>query len=177
MTESEIFNFLYSSPNLEQLKRNYFILIKRLHPDKGGTVEACQILNRVFDKLQRHPKFAARYEQDKKAYQEENRQPPESENYFVGEKTMNVIYTLCVLDGLHIELCGTWLWISGATFNYKDVLKNLGCKWAHTKKMWCFHETDWTRKKRHTLDMDEIRNLHGSQKIQQHSTYKLNKAV
>jgi hypothetical protein len=67
MTESEIFSFLFCSENLEQLKKNYILLVRKLHPDKGGSVEACQILNKVFDKLQRHPKFAGRYEQDKKS--------------------------------------------------------------------------------------------------------------
>jgi len=177
MSEAEIFNFLFCSENSEQLKRNYITLVRKLHPDKGGSVEACQILNKVFDKLQHHPKFSGRYEQDKKAYKDENREAPEKENYFVGKKTMDVISTLCVLDGLNLEICGTWLWISGATFNYKQVLKELGCKWAHSKKMWCFHESEWTRKNRHTLDMDEIRELHGSEKIKQHNTYKLNKAV
>ena len=177
MSESEIFNFLFCSENLEQLKKNYITLVRKLHPDKGGSVEACQILNKVFDKLQRHPKFAGRYEQDKKAYAEEKRTAPDESFYFVGKETMRIISILSVLDGLSLEICGTWLWIAGATFNYKQVLKGLGCKWASSKKMWCFHETEWTRKNRHTLDMDEIRSLHGSQKIEQHYTNKLKMEV
>ena len=177
MNESEIFEFLFSSPNLEQLKRNYIQLIKINHPDKGGSVEICQMINAIFDKLQRHPKFTKGYEQTKKAYQDENREPPKEDDYFVGKKTLEIISTLCVIDGLNLEICGSWLWISGNTYNYRQTLKELGCIFASKKKMWCFHESEWTRKNKHKLTIDEIRNLHGSQSIKQHNTYKLNKAV
>lgn len=167
MTESEIFNFLFCSVNIEQLKNNYITLVRKLHPNKGGSVNDCQILNKVFNTLQRHPKFAGRYEQDKKTYAEES----------ISKKTMEVISTLSVLDGLSLEIYGTWLWIAGNTFNYIQILKELGCKWAPAKNMWCYHDTEWARKNRHALSFDEIRNLHASHKIKQHYTNKLKMEV
>lgn len=48
----------------------------------------------------------------------------------------DVISKLINLEGLEIEVCGTWVWISGNTRQYKDKIKETGCKWASNKKMW-----------------------------------------
>ena len=45
-----------------------------------------------------------------------------------------------------LEIVGCWIWIDGNTYGYKDVLKEIGFKWAREKKKWHFH-TEAFRKK------------------------------
>ena len=68
------------------------------------------------------------------------------------------------MDGVEVELCGCWLWISGNTYAYKDHLKALGCSWASKKKMWSWHhQEDGSRFYRGKRSMNEIRSKYGSQ--------------
>ena len=46
---------------------------------------------------------------------------------------MNTIVQLKQLEGLNIDLLGSWLWIGGNTKKNKEALKALGCRWASKK--------------------------------------------
>ena len=66
---------------------------------------------------------------------------------------------------LEVELCGLWVWVTGNTKPHAAELgKNgLGFKWAPEKEAWYFPGVPSFNRKRRTLD--EIRNMHGSQKF------------
>ena len=66
------------------------------------------------------------------------------------------------LEGLVIEICGSWVWVSGETRAHKDVLKEVGFKWAPKKLMWSFNPSPKKRKFRSNWSMDQIRGVHGS---------------
>jgi hypothetical protein len=66
--------------------------------------------------------------------------------------------------GLDIEVCGTWIWVSGDTRPHKEALKEAGFKWAPKKMMWYFAGTK-TKGSRGKWDMDKIRESHGSVNI------------
>ena len=62
---------------------------------------------------------------------------------------------------IHIEICGTWIWVSGDTYPARDALKALGFHWAHKKQMW--HWTPDTKRQRtKAMSMEWIRDKHGS---------------
>lgn len=68
------------------------------------------------------------------------------------------------LPNIKVELCGTWIWITGDTKPVKEQLKELGCKWAPKKKKWFWRKpTDKKFWKKGELDMDAIRMKHGSE--------------
>lgn len=78
----------------------------------------------------------------------------------------NVIETtmkaLQEINGVDVELCGTWLWIDGKTYEVKEQLKELGCKWSRSKKRWYWHDPSkkgWSNGK---ADMAHIRQRYGS---------------
>ena len=52
---------------------------------------------------------------------------------------MDTIVQLKQLEGLNIDLLGSWLWIGGNTKANKEALKALGCRWASKKKLWYWH--------------------------------------
>ena len=82
-----------------------------------------------------------------------------------GEELNTVLSRLFSLKGLIIEVCGSWIWISGDTKPHKAELgKNgIGCSYSGPKKMWYYRSAESSKSKRgRGLDMDSIRGLHGS---------------
>jgi curved DNA-binding protein CbpA len=83
-----------------------------------------------------------------------------SANVDLGEelnKALNAVIGL----GLKIEICGSWIWVSGDTKPHKEVLKAAGYRWAPKKLMWSFCGGSRTSS-RGKFSMDDIRLRHGS---------------
>lgn len=79
------------------------------------------------------------------------------------------IKELALIEGIEIEICGTWIWVSGDTFHAKDALKALDFLWAHKKKMW--HWTPDTKRRRSkAMSMEWIRDKHGSMILTEEET-------
>lgn len=83
------------------------------------------------------------------------------------EAMNNVLNELLKMVGIHIEVCGAWIWVSGNTKPYKDILgkDGLGFYWASKKQSWYFRPDDWKSSARGNWSMDKIRTEHGSQVI------------
>jgi len=67
--------------------------------------------------------------------------------------------------GLHIEVCGSWVWVSGDTKKHKDKLKSLGLFYAYKKKMWYLKPAGYKSRKHKPVDMEKIRMTYGSEVI------------
>ena len=67
-----------------------------------------------------------------------------------------------------VEVCGSWIWISGDTKPCKDNLKRIGCRWSSKKKQWYWRPPGagrpWFRSS-NEYSMEEIRNEYGSTQI------------
>ena len=81
------------------------------------------------------------------------------------EKLAETMKKLQEVDGINVELCGSWLWIDGETYEVREQLKKLGCKWSRNKQKWYWHDPDkkgWSNGK--TM-MADIRAKYGSQYV------------
>ena len=138
---------------LDELKREYRRLVMIFHPDCGGSTEAMQQVNTdhdaMFELLKRSHNAGA----------DEAHQTTETPEEF-----RDIITALLKLDGLAVELCGSWLWIGGNTRANKEALKAAGCRWSKNKKLWYWHHAEdgarWSRGKK---SIGEIRSKYGSQ--------------
>ena len=75
----------------------------------------------------------------------------------------DAINAIINLEGLTIEVCGNWIWVSGETLQHKDILKKAGYKWAPIKKNWFYRPEEYkSNNKTAGLEMDTIRMKHGS---------------
>ena len=79
------------------------------------------------------------------------------------------------LDGLIIEVCGAWVWVTGNTYPYKDILKDNSYKYAAKKKAWHFRPENWKSRSRGKSTMEEIREKFGSEKPAMKGRSKLSK--
>ena len=149
---------------IEELKKVYFTLAQKLHPDHGGDEEEFKTLNSEYQTL--FPKF--------KDIHFNIKREKETDPEFYTAKTpckecaddfIKIVTALLTIDGIIVELCGRWLWISGNTKEHKETLKTLGCRWNADKKMWSWHYKEdntpyW--KGRKAMQMSQIRSFYGS---------------
>ena len=146
---------------LEDLKKEYKRLAMKFHPDINKDPQALEIMktiNNEYDQL-----FIKLKDIHNKEEKNHNRQNTETPEVF-----RNIINIIITMENIQIELIGSWLWISGSTYQYKDTLKELGFQWSKSKKAWYLSDNlnKFDYKKKTGLTMDKIKAIHGSQTIQ-----------
>ena len=138
---------------LDELKKEYRRLVMIHHPDHGGSTATMQDINTEYEK-----RFEVLKNQHN-ATADEHHKTTEAPEEFI-----NIINALIKFPGIIVELCGSWLWISGDTIPVKEQLKAAGCRWSSSKKMWYWHHPeDGSRWHKGKKTMQEIRNKYGSQ--------------
>ncbi len=158
MTRFKFFNNINS---LEQLRKEYKRLLKLHHPDNGGTKEASQTINNEYEALfkilkDRHNSKEAADTSDYKS----------STYDFEDDKALReALQKIIHLQGIEIEICGSWIWVSGNTYQHKAEIKAAGYKWSKNKSMWYFHNGEYRRGSRKTYTMDDIRFKYGSTEV------------
>jgi len=69
---------------------------------------------------------------------------------------------------LNLEFCGSWLWVTGNTFEYKDKLKELGYRYSSNKKCWYWRAYGDQSKATKPTSMEYIRQTYGSDLEEHH---------
>lgn len=145
--------YFMNCKTLEDLKKEYRRLAMLHHPDVGGTVEEMQAINAEYDAL--HEVLKQAHNQQADEYHQTTETP---------EEYREIIETLLRMDGLEVELCGSWLWIGGETRKHKEELKGAGCRWSSNKKLWYWrHAEEGHRWHKGNKTMNQIRSKYGSQ--------------
>lgn len=151
---------IFSTP-IEEIKRQYRKLAIKHHPDMGGKLEDMQRVNAEFDALKKRV-YNIHESQSGEVYTDQTQEAPDD----VTERFKDIIEKLIHMEGLEIEICGSFLWVGGNTKPNKDELKGMGFRWASKKKRWFLAPQGWRKKGRRELTMGEIRDSYGSQRIQ-----------
>ena len=122
------------------------------HPDKNGDKILSQMINAAWELLK--DKGDITYIQH-------------ADTIDMSARLLKAIDAAIVLDGVIVEVCGSWVWVTGETFKHKDKLNEAGYLYSRSKKAWYFNGslTKVIAKKRGSMSLDEIRNSHGSEVI------------
>ena len=101
--------------DIDGLKKEYFKLAKKYHPDAGGTTIQFQNLQAEYEKLLKSLLNGSTLSNEEK------------NNEIVIDKAIrDVIDSLINIEDINIELIGKWLWISGNTYPIRQTLKKSG---------------------------------------------------
>ena len=146
--------YFHNCKTAEELKKAYRTWAKKLHPDLGGNAEEFKVMQNEYEKLWERLKNIHTNSQGE-TYTKETTETP--------QEFINIINTLVRLNGVQVELCGSWIWASGNTQPYKDTLKSLKFRWAHKKRAWYYHSEPYRKRSHRELTLDEIREMFGSQ--------------
>ncbi len=152
MTETQIISEFKEIQGINEAKKIYKRLAKKLHPDVGGSDELFKMLNKIYNDIL------------------------ENKIYFSNDTKFDlelekVISQILHYENIVIEVIGSWIWIDGDTKSIKDKLKDLGFKWARNKKLWFYGEMK--RRNPKEQDIEEIRGKYGSQFVKTKEKEKL----
>jgi len=162
---------LDSYESLDELRAAFKKLCFVYHPDKHPSDKAEQytklfqamiaeyelLLNVFVPKA--NASEQARAKADPKYYAKTFTFEQESELGQMLSKLMN-------FKGLIIDICGTWIWLSGKTKENKDGIHALNFRYQGAKQMWYWtpYQTKFYRRK--VLSMDEIYEKYGKHTIE-----------
>lgn len=151
-------NGQYSILDIKQIFRK---LASVNHPDKGGNTETMQIINTAFSELCKHFEMNQTLDVN---FEEA------SENI-----NFSFIQNLKNMQGVIIEVCGYWVWLTGNTFAFKDEIKSFGFKFSGSKKAWYWSPTvNLSNGRRGSKSLSKIRKEFGSQVIKNEQQQFLN---
>lgn len=148
-------NYFESCTTAEELKKEYKRLAKELHPDNNK-----ENTTGLFQKMQAD--FQKAFETLKSRHVNKDGVFYEKETTETAAEFMDLINKLLNLRGIDIELCGSWIWITGDTKAVKDTLKLYGFKWSHNKSAWYFHREPYRKHGKRSISLEEIRMMYGS---------------
>jgi len=151
-------NYFQDCQTIEQIKTRYRELVQKFHPDHaGGSNEIMKEINLQYESY-KGMTFTATNHETGKTYKQ-NLDP------FDGYR--EIIDLLVNIPNITIELIGTWIWVGGDTKPVKEYLKEIGLKFSGKKLMWYYHAGTYRKKSKKNLTIDEIRNMYGSNKVNQ----------
>ena len=159
---------------LEELRAQYTERLKKYHPDNpNGSTEATQAINVEYSHLfkvlkNKHESTADSV--DKSSYNNMKY------DFAEDEQLRKALQAIIYLSDIVIEVCGSWIWISGNTYQHRTELKEHGFKYAPKKKQWYWHTETFRKKGRKPLSMDDIRNYYGSTEVQADEVKRLKQA-
>lgn len=151
-----IWNYFTVSPDttLDSLKKQYYQLAKRYHPDVGGDNETFKAVGAEYEAIQKLLLKGNNFT-SQNVSNEQN----------ISDAFKAIIDRIIHIPGINIEIIGSWIWVSGNTYPVKEELKNAGFKFQGAKKMWFWHAGDYTRRGKGEISIEEIRANYGSQNI------------
>ena len=155
--------------SMEAVKKQYRKLAMKYHPDRPtGDTEIFKQINNEYEEAMEQAKInETRKAKTKKEEDFIKSQYTNSKNF------RNIIDKLIVLEGIEIEITGTWLWLRGNTYKYKEYLKSeFNAQWSKSKKCWFISPNKDFRKTRgyRGKSMSSIRSTYGSTKIKSEGT-------
>lgn len=158
---------------MDEVRSEFRRLCLKLHPDKNPKEQAEHYTELFKEMTAEYEIFLEWFIPKANAYNEQKAKQ-ENKDYwttFTFEQESEIgkmIVKLMQFKGIIIDVCGTWLWLSGDTKPYKDRLgKNgLGFKWANQKQKWHWTPYEWKKKNHKVLPMEKIYELYGKYTIE-----------
>lgn len=143
----------------EDLKKAYRKAAAKLHPDNNPDRDTTA----EFQEMQ--AEFEKAFERLKNIHINAAGETYTKETTETAAEFMDLINKLLKL-GVEVELCGSWIWVTGNTKAVKDDLKTFGFKWSKNKSAWYYHREPYRKRSKKRMTLDDIRRMYGSAKFE-----------
>ena len=152
--KQEVITMFENAMSYEEIKKLY---VEQVTTFKGNA-SALKFINAA---------FAKHVESVKDIHVNSKGETYQKEVAETSEEFMTLVNELIAMDGVTVESCGTWLWVTGETKNNKDALKACGFRYAAGKHAW-YKAPEGTKHYRgkKTWTMTQIRDAYGSEIIE-----------
>ncbi len=157
MNMQEALNILKPTGNTDDaLKTAYREASKKYHPDVNPDgLELMKLINAAHEFLKKHI--------NKWSFHQANEDTP------IDEILQAILDKIKHFPGISLEICGTWLWVSGDTKPVKDQLKEAGLYYAPKKHMWYWRPVGYKKRGKEVYSIDEIREKYGTDEVESSS--------
>lgn len=156
--------------NLEELKAEYKKLAKKWHPDMQKNVDSTKIFVEIvsqYDALYKILKNKANNSQDSTDFKQKH---SADSSIF-----RTIIDKLLKFDMINIEIVGSWVWVSGDTYNIRQILAQFGFQWSKGNKKWYWTETPMSKKVKKATSWQYKVEKYGCDTVQKAKTTKNDK--
>lgn len=140
-----------------QIKNEYHRLAKLHHPDIGGDTATMQAINTEYQEALARCDGQTSKGSDGKDH-----------TYTYNAETEQAIMDKIAeilghnLDGIELELVGTWVWVGGETYQHKDILgKVLKMQFLRKHQRWAWHNGPKYRR-RSNYSYNDIKSTYGA---------------
>lgn len=155
-------NYFKTCSTIEEVKKLYKNLAKENHPDVGGSVEVMQIINNEYHKIcVLIAKGGGLTDSEAEA------------EILASQLYKEAIEKISHLNNIVIELVGAWIWVTGETKQYKEILKEAKFMFASKKIAWYFRTAEHKVRSNKNYSLDEIKTKYGSQLLKANSLKEL----
>lgn len=150
----------------EDVKKTYRRLAMMYHPDNAvtGNAEIFKAMSGEYEKA---------FEDLKNVHANEHGEKYQKATQETAEVFKDIIDRIIFCEGCTIEIIGSWIWVSGNTYTYKELLKSVGFRWSKNKTAWYWHDGEYHKYSRKKYSLQEIRNKYGVQDIDAQAAPKL----
>ena len=149
-----MFRYFNDVKTEEDVKSRFKNLAKKLHPDCGGNAEE-------FKKMMSEYQIA--FDRYKNIHVNAAGDTYEKETNETAAGYAEMIEKLLKMEGVTIEIIGSWIWLTGNTMTYREELKKMHFFWSKTKKAWYHNGNEKKSRRRGHYKMDDLRMKWGSE--------------
>lgn len=144
-----MFKYFNGLKTIEEIRKAYNKLAFQYHPDLNKSPEACRIMQEINAEYQKAINAVKSGESLKETFDAEKAaQYPE------------IISKIINFQGVKIDICGSWVWLTGTTYLYCEQLKALNFHFSRSKKAWYWNDNK-IRRLRGMYSLKEIYEKYG----------------
>lgn len=156
--------FFKTCKTAEDVKATFKDLAKRLHPDCGGDAEQFKAMM---------TEYKVAFDRLKNVHVNSQGEQYERETSETAEQFADIINKVIMFEDVTIEIIGSWVWLSGNTFPYKDTIKEAGFFYSKSKKAWYYNGDNHKTRRRGRYSMKALREKWGSEVVENKPQEKL----
>ena len=149
-------NFFSDCRTIEDVKRTFKELCKKLHPDNGGDAEQFKAMMQEYE---------IAFNRCKNFHTSASGETYEKETAETAAQFADIINKVIHFTGVDIERIGSWVWLSGNTMIYKEEIKAAGFIWSRSKRAWYYTGEENHKKRRGHYSMEQLRSRFGTVKV------------
>lgn len=144
---------LTAGATAKDIKTAYRKACSKFHPDRNPAgLEMMKVINEAYSVLECLESI-------------ENIETPTGNPDDYADFLNAALSVACTLSGVVVEVCGTWVWVTGETKQHREALKNAGFFWASKKLAWYYRPADYKSTGRGSYSLDDIRSAYGTSQV------------
>ncbi len=144
---------------LDELKKQYHNLVKKNHPDLGGSEQAMKAINNEYELLYKRIELSLTEDEQKTNYHDLN------------DGFREFLNSIIHLSDITIDIVGSWVWVQAKPYQHMTELKNAGMNYSAPKKLYYWRKQGFTNKKRSSkMSMMSIKNKYGCTRVDSNQT-------